>query len=369
MYRLAELDANSAGLVRVIDYFDALIRHGADMATMLRASATLADCVVGMDVSGWPGSGQQARRCDPRGRWSPQPQRSPSSTKDVVIDDNAIGTVWLERVGTPLPLDDMLVDRMALTAAFILQPRRTLTKSEHTVNLLFPMDDLAVLTACAALGLDPSTNLRVVAYDADAKLPSTWSRAGDAVAVTVDDTVLIPVIRTEELVRLPVAMGISLPAPASTVYLVVGSAYFARSQASNDRPIVDATDLGALNLLATGNNAPPRDAIPDLVRAHELTETTAGLELLSTLRVYLHSGTLRGAADRLHLHHSSVAHRMAKLSHHLGFTVDAIDNRPRAASMIMVLDNDETPRRRSPLSSTRDESQPEFTVPSLGPDR
>ena len=28
MYRLAELDADSAGLVRVINYFDALVRHG-----------------------------------------------------------------------------------------------------------------------------------------------------------------------------------------------------------------------------------------------------------------------------------------------------------------------------------------------------
>ncbi|MFF2027222.1 hypothetical protein ACFVW2_36305, partial [Streptomyces sp. NPDC058171] len=100
MYRLAELDANSAGLVRVIDYFDALIRHGADAAAMMRASAALADCVVGMDVSGWPGIGHGARRCDSRGRWSPQPQRPPSSSKDVVIDDVVVGTVWIERVGT-----------------------------------------------------------------------------------------------------------------------------------------------------------------------------------------------------------------------------------------------------------------------------
>ncbi|WP_415971730.1 helix-turn-helix domain-containing protein [Rhodococcus sp. 077-4] len=343
MYRLAELDADSAGLVRVIDYFDALVRHGADTAAMMRASAALADCTVGMDVAGSTDSSRTTRRCDPGGRWSPQPQRPPSSTKDVVVDDVVVGTVWIERVGKPLPLDDMLVDRMAITAAAILHPRRTLTDYEHTTNLLFPMDELAVLTACAGLGIDPETELRVLVYDTDTGLHSPRATAGRAVAVTVDDAVVVPVVRIDEIVESTAAVGISLPSTASTSHLYVGSAYFARSQATEDKRIVDASELGALNLLAPGNSI-PHESIPDLVRARQLTETATGRELLGTLRVYLRSGSLRAAANRMHLHHSSVAHRLAKLSDHLGYTVDAIENRPRAASMVMVIES-RRPRR------------------------
>ncbi|MFF2028636.1 hypothetical protein ACFVW2_43560, partial [Streptomyces sp. NPDC058171] len=103
-----------------------------------------------------------------------------------------------------------------------------------------------------------------------------------------------------------VNIGISLAATASTIHLYVGSAYFALSQTSDEQRFVDAAELGALNLLAPGNSL-AHESIPDLIRAHELTDTESGAELLSTLRVYLRSGTLRAAADRMHLHHSSVA--------------------------------------------------------------
>lgn len=343
MYRLAELDTNSAGLVRVIDYFDALIRHGADTAAMMRASAVLADCVVGMDVAGWPGgtsgAGHEARRCDPRGHWSPQPQNPPSSSKDVVIDDVVAGTVWIERTGTTLPLDDMLVDRMALTAAIILQPRRVLTAAEHTVNLLFPMDDMAVLTSCAALKIDPTSALRVLVHNvgADVRIPPS-ATAGLSVSVTVDDDVYAVVTDTEDIPESAAYMGISLAAPASNVHVLLGTARFARSRASNFHPIVDAVDLGALVLL-TADSTVPHSSIPDLARATELRETESGAELLDTLRQYLRAGTLRAAADHMHLHHSSVAHRLAKLSHHLGFAVDAVENRARATAMMMVVDS------------------------------
>ncbi|MEU2001695.1 helix-turn-helix domain-containing protein [Rhodococcus sp. NPDC019627] len=347
MYRLAELDADSAGLVRVIDYFDALVRHGADTASMLRASAALADCVVGIDISGWSGS-SEPRRCDPRGRWSPQPRLAPSASKDVVVDDVVVGSVWIERSGASLPLDDMLVDRMALTAAIILQPRRVLTDAEHTRNLLFPMDELAVLTSCAALRIEPSTPVRVLVYTAGggARLPLPGELApGRSTEIEVDGDSLMLV--AESFVPTPefadvarsrsVQVGLSLASAASDANTLVGTAKFARSQASEPEPIGNADDLGALNLLIGGQSL-AHAAIPDLVHAAELRDSEQGSELLATLRVYLRSGTLRAAAESMHLHHSSVAHRLTKLSRHLGFAVDAIENRARATALMMVID-------------------------------
>lgn len=348
MYRLAELDANSAGLVRVIDYFDTLVRHGADTASLLRASAQLADCVAGIEIVEHGRSKKNLRRCDPHGRWSPEPQLTPSIIRDITVDDEVLGTVWIERRGTDLPLDEMLVDRMALTASIILRPRRLLTEAEHTHNLLFPMDELAVLTSCAGLGLDPAASVRVIASTTNniARLQfSKDSTPGRATGIEVDGEYLnlvtcsfISLAEFSEIAKvMPVRAGISLAAAACEIHTLIGTARFARSQSSPTTPIVNADDLGALNLLAPGIKI-DHTRIPDLVRAREFRETKDGTELLETLRMYLRSGTLRAAADCLHLHHSSVAHRLAKLSHHIGFHVDTIENRARATAMMMVLD-------------------------------
>lgn len=348
MYRLAELDADSAGLVRVIDYFDTLVRHGADIASLLRASATLADCVVGIETSGKFGS-RDTRRYDPRGQWSPWPQRTRTTAKEIVIGDVVAGRVWIERLGDRVPLDEMLVDRMALTAASILQPRRPLTDAEHSRNLLLPMDEFAVLTACTALRIDPSTCVRVVVTKsgADPRLSvfadATPGRAtgveidGDSLRLILDPGPSRPISSDGNTARLTYA-GISLASKASEAHLVIGTARFARDQASKCTPVVNADDLGALVLLAPGPKV-EHVRVKDMTNALGLQTSETGVQLLATLRAYLRCGTLRATADSMHLHHSSVAHRLTKLSDHFGFGVDALENRARATAMIMLLES------------------------------
>lgn len=339
MYRLAELDADSAGMVRIIDYFDALLRHGADAAAMLRASAALADCVVGMRIPK-PDGTTELRRCSPRGVWSPQPYLPPSSSKDVVVEDGTAGAVWIERDGPPLPLDDMLVDRMALTAAIIVHPRRVPTMAEHSANLLMPMDRSAVLEACSSLRIDPSTPVRVVAAQSmQLNLFRTFA-AGRAVEVEGgDETFLLclPTVPTDIDIPENGRVGVSLAVPASEIHDYLDTARFARRQATSENRLVSADQLGALLLLAPGA-VPDASMIPDIASAAALSNSAPGQELLDTLRIYLHAGTLRAAADRMHLHHSSVAQRLLKLSQHLGFGVDIIEHRARATAMMMTLD-------------------------------
>ncbi|MCZ4518958.1 helix-turn-helix domain-containing protein [Rhodococcus ruber] len=336
MYRLAELDADSAGLVRVIDYFDALIRHGADTSAMLRASAALADCVVGIDVVGTSGGHRQHARCDPKGRWLTQAAGERSAVEDVVVDDVVMGSVWIERPGPALALDEMLVDRMALTAAIILVPRHIPSASEHTRAVLFPMDDIALLSSLTALHIEPTARVRVAAADSPptADVPT----AGRSTPITVEDHVLylLPGEASDPWVSSG-CMGVSLPMPASAIHRHLGNARFALAQANESEPVVIADRFGALNLLEAGNALTVSD-IPDLVRVVELRTTTHGIELISTLRTYLKSGSLRATADRMHLHHSSVAHRLAKMSKAVGYSVDSIEHRARSTAMMMVLD-------------------------------
>ncbi|MFE5874110.1 helix-turn-helix domain-containing protein [Rhodococcus sp. NPDC056506] len=352
MYRLAELDSDSAGLVRVIDYFDTLVRHGADTASLMRASAQLADCVVGIEIVEH-GNKKSSRRCDPRGRWSPESCLAPSITREIAVDDDVLGRVWIERPGANLPLDEMLVDRMALTASIILQPRRLPTEAEHTRNLLFPMDELTVLTSCAGLGIEPGAPVRVVVSTVSSGAANSTARLtisrdcipGKAIRIEADgeylDIVKDSFTPTTELSEAALASsiraGISLAAAASEMHTIISTARFAHTQTSVTTPIVNADSFGALNLLAPGSHI-DHTKIPDLVLARRIGDTKQGSELLETLRTYLRSGTLRATADTMHLHHSSVAHRLSKLSQHVEFHVDTVENRARATAMMLVLD-------------------------------
>lgn len=342
MYRLAELDADSAGLVRVIDYFDALIRHGADTSAMLRASAALADCVVGIDVVGTSGGHRQHARCDPKGRWLTQAAGERSAVKDVVVDDVVMGSVWIERAGPALALDEMLVDRMALTAAIILVPRHIPSAAEHTRAVLFPMDDIALLSSLTALHIEPTARVRVAVTAADSPPTTNVPTAGRSTPITVEDHVLylLPGEPPGPWVSSG-CVGVSLPMPASAIHRHLGNARLALAQANEFEPVVIADRFGALNLLETGNALTASD-IPDVVRAVELRTTSHGIELISTLRTYLGSGSLRATADRMHLHHSSVAHRLTKMSEAVGYSVDSIEHRARATAMMMVLDGSDT---------------------------
>jgi sugar diacid utilization regulator len=79
-------------------------------------------------------------------------------------------------------------------------------------------------------------------------------------------------------------------------------------------PVVHHDSLGALALLAEL----PQDAARDNADVAAIARMAANPDDLETLDAYCHSGSLRRAADLLHLHHSSVARRLDQLAKTLG---------------------------------------------------
>ncbi|GAA2210278.1 hypothetical protein GCM10009850_057370 [Nonomuraea monospora] len=80
-------------------------------------------------------------------------------------------------------------------------------------------------------------------------------------------------------------------------------------------PVVRYADLGALALLAEI----PQDAAQDNADVAAIARMAGSPEDLETLDVYCATGSLRRAADLLHLHHSSVARRLEQIGRTLGF--------------------------------------------------
>jgi PucR C-terminal helix-turn-helix domain len=80
------------------------------------------------------------------------------------------------------------------------------------------------------------------------------------------------------------------------------------------QPVVHHDDLGALALLAQV----PQDAARDDADVAAIARMAGNPEDLETLDAYCAAGSVRRAADLLHLHHSSVARRLEQLGKTLG---------------------------------------------------
>ncbi|MFJ6656550.1 hypothetical protein ACIQNG_09325 [Streptomyces sp. NPDC091377] len=122
--RLSHLDPHAQGALRVIAFYDTLICRRVDLPALARASAGLAACVVGIRLHG---TGRVIRTA-PDGRQASAPPHPASAAAPVTLDAEEIGTVWLERPGPPSPLDAVLLDRLAIAAAAVVErygPART----------------------------------------------------------------------------------------------------------------------------------------------------------------------------------------------------------------------------------------------------
>lgn len=84
-----------------------------------------------------------------------------------------------------------------------------------------------------------------------------------------------------------------------------------------DAAVIDAERLGALSALSTVDAAVwERD--PRVSPLRELSATENGRIDLAVLEMYLAHGSLRLAGSALHMHHSSVASRLARVEERLG---------------------------------------------------
>jgi hypothetical protein len=74
--RLSHLDSQAKGALRVVMFYDTLIRRRVDLPALARASAGLAECVTGIRLHG---TGRTIRS-SPDGRQAPAPPPPTSTT-------------------------------------------------------------------------------------------------------------------------------------------------------------------------------------------------------------------------------------------------------------------------------------------------
>ncbi|MFF6914326.1 helix-turn-helix domain-containing protein [Streptomyces sp. NPDC012466] len=316
--RLSHLDPHAQGAIRVIAFYDTLMCRRVDLPALARASAGLAGCVVGIRLHGTG----RVIRISPDGRQASTPPHPTSTTVPITLDEEEIGTVWLERPGPPSPLDEVLLDRLAIAAAAVVErygPARTTMADPALVELAISSDsdEAARTRALRLLGFAADLPVRVVAVRSHLPLDQVGTLICPAHTVKAAPLADVGVIlaTTVDQARFPAGARAGIGA-AGSPELSWQQARTALRFTTPHRPTVPYVELGALALLAQV----PRDSAcgnADVAAIARIADGPQDLDL-ETLDAYCTTGSLRRAADLLHLHHSSVARRLERIGKTLG---------------------------------------------------
>jgi PucR C-terminal helix-turn-helix domain len=388
LLRLSALDADAEAAVRVIAYFDRLVERAATPSEVVRATAALAECAVGWAPSGGTGT----LRFAPNGVAvaAEVPVQASGSAPVDPADSASTARVWLERPGAPAPLDDLVLERLALTARLLGTTRRRTPAPDLADPALVELvlaereaqEDRAravhllglaagrpvrVLAVRPAPGRDPIAEAVALVGRGRAPHPVRVAAIGEVAAVLLQPPAgadpLPPELRAA-LTDLAAPGGTSTAGgeagdragstgagtAVGTVAALGGTAppLDARrswSQAqlalrfavpgTADTAFVEHDGLGALALLAE-LPAQRLRTDPDVLALDALATTRAGALDVAALEAFSRTGSLRQAATELHLHHSSVAARLARVEQAVGWRLDTPGDRFRARLALLA---------------------------------
>ncbi|MFE3455710.1 PucR family transcriptional regulator [Nonomuraea sp. NPDC059194] len=314
--RLSQLDSQAEGAIRVVMFYDTLMRRRVDLPALARASAGLAECVAGIRLHGTG----RVIRFSPDGKEASGVLPSASTTAPIALDEEEIGTVWLERLGMPGPLDELLLDRLAIAVAAVVErygPARTTMADPALVELVISADsdEAARARALRLLGFAVDLPVRVVAVRSPLPLDHVGGLVCPARPVKAAPLADVGVILATAVnpARFPAGVRAGIGAadsPARSWQQARTALRFATPR----EPVVDYAGLGAMALLA---EIPP-DAVRGNADVAAIARMAGDPEDLETLAAYCATGSLRRAADVLHLHHSSVSRRLEQLGKSMG---------------------------------------------------
>ncbi|NAZ83572.1 hypothetical protein GTR02_17305 [Kineococcus sp. R8] len=340
---LSMLEADADPAARVAGFFDTVRRRESDLAGVLRATAALAQCVVGLDD---PRAGTSLRVA-PDGRLL-----APRAGHDGP-------RVWLERDPAG-PLDALLLQHLARAVEHRRSARHRSAdvgvpgegppaeQALAQVVLSSAADDGERARAALQLGLRADAGVQVVAVAgggaadlvtrvAERVDAVRWAQVGGVDALLLQGGLLRPGDLVGEATTagtrtVPTTAAAALAWPQARVALRFAAAGL---HGTSDDRLVSHEELGALAALATVPGDVAR-SLPDVRALGELGGRPGGRGLLATLAAVCRTRSHRAAAVQLHLHHSSIAGRLAHAERALGFTLDGDHAITRAQTALLL---------------------------------
>lgn len=356
--KLASLDSSAERGLRIIEFFDELVTHHADVDAVTRATAVLSGTVAGtvLDQVG------EVVVMSPEGDSLPSKGPGPNAlVHDIIIDGTVVGRAWLERPPSD-PMrewDDLIVERMAqclsnLTARQVASQRHSeLGFADPAVLHVLINDDASETESARAarlLGFRIGENVRVLAIHANTAIDDSLARIRAhltstlqtrSVAAPLSSTLAVVIVAAAEVPTLPFSDIAACIGPVARVENCQVSWASARrgvrfAAVGGRWPTCLTTDeLGCVATLADLDPAHVRDLADVKAIAHIAAGKggTSDLDLLDALGSMT---SLRDIAEALHMHHSSIAYRLELLSEALGYEVRTQAGRYRALTALTL---------------------------------
>lgn len=348
---VSTIDSAAERALRIIEFFDQLTRHGADIEAVTRATAVMAEATAGAEDD------LHDIACAMTAAGRPAQEIGAKTISRPVVHGNAvIGRVWLARPegDTERDWDDLIMERMAL-AVTAAHARRRPPERSPVSGLADPaivqyllgggISEPDASRAARLLGFRAGQRVRVVVV-ASADLAE---RMSDLRAAFGGFVVLAALSGTS-------AAGIGAPLPAS-ITLPDGATGCVGPVVPVERAdvswraahrglrfaamsptwpaLIDTADLGCLVAL----DGLDRDGIRTLTDVRAVASIAAGRrgrEDLDLLDVICASNSLREAATTAHMHHSSINYRAQALGERLGMSLGTAVGRYRARTALLL---------------------------------
>ncbi|MFS0735045.1 hypothetical protein ABC304_06395 [Microbacterium sp. 1P10UB] len=339
--RLRELDASAADAFRVIRYFDSLVANRAGLDALLRAGAVLTESVVGFTDS----DRQLHLRVSPEGRVA-QDADTDDEWPSVDLGGDAVARVWIERRESPGELDAIVLERMAAGVKIALdRTRHSETHDPASVDVLLDetSSELDRSVAARRLLLENEKQLQVAAIiGADRPTPALLAGPLVSRATRIGRVTAVILTRGEgemptEFASLPHGIGpagdvLGLPASWHKALLALRMTGDATPTSPGPRRL-RYDDVGVLADIV-GEMWARASTVADVTRLIEMERVNPrSLEFLEAIAA---TDSLRQAADRVHVHHSTLQARQSQLQKALGYTLDSLGKARLQLALMLV---------------------------------
>lgn len=309
--KLSALDVDASESLKVVAFFDDLSANGAGRDSLLRGAAVLAGATAGFERNG------RIVRYLPSGQRLTGPA-DPSLRGDIAAAGDAV--VWLERAGPAHANDGMIVERLAHAIRLLHARHEQPSWLAVAINIDASAEER--LEALARLGISPGTEITLVATS-----PGEPAAGSHPVTVPTQFGMLqaqLAAAPDRPAATLPASThaGFGRPTRADLAPASWADAVVAHRLTTTEDPQIHASDLGVLMPVLQAYR--PGEPQADVEALKALNPPTAKL-----LRALVEAESVRAAATRLNLHHSTVQSKHKQLTERLGFDPRTLGGRAR----------------------------------------
>ncbi|OMC36746.1 hypothetical protein A5740_00290 [Mycobacterium sp. GA-1841] len=322
--KLNTIDGGAAEALRVIEHFDTLVDQRCSALAMLRATALLADCPVGLDD---PERGLRAA-VDAAGRTMTEFGAVTASRQIERFEEI---TVWMDREDPACPLDHLVLERFARSLHAVKKTRDT---NPVVAATRIACDPDASSTdrdnALRQLGLGPTITV-VASHLADAQ------RMPRGLVVDEHQIHLLPASLADKTIPLDLAAGIHTCAGIEVhrEWQYAVTALRVAVDVTTGRPThVRYDELGSTATIVENIDAETAARSPDVRHVRELQ--TERPWVIPTLEALLNHSSIRETARSQNLHHSTMRQRISWLERQLGYPLLSSGGYARISSTLTL---------------------------------